>query len=219
MKTEKPTTACSKQPIANLCWVRPTELRANGYNPNKVFPPELQLLKISILRSGWTQPVVALSNGEIVDGFHRWTLASKDWEVLGLTDGLVPIVFISPENASEQMMATVRHNRARGQHGIIKMGNIVRDLLAEGSTKEQVMELLQMEEEEVERLAETKGAPDRVGKDSFGRGWVPDTPEAAKSVTTAQRPPRNARNGAQDAKAAPPGPATVKTPPASKRRR
>lgn len=199
MKTETPTDLCKKQPLANLVWMRPSELHANGYNPNKVFAPEFQLLKLSILRSGWTQPIVALSTGEIVDGFHRWTLASTDWEVLGATDGMVPVVIITPEDAAEQMMATVRHNRARGQHGILKMGQIVRDLLKQGRTREQVMELLQMEEEEVDRLAETAGAPARVGKDSFGRGWVPDTPEAPKSVATGKKPPANGQKRAKDA--------------------
>ena len=46
------------QPIGKVEWLEPKELRANDYNPNQVFPPELKLLKISIMSDGWTQPIV-----------------------------------------------------------------------------------------------------------------------------------------------------------------
>lgn len=202
MKTSPPNAACKKQPIAEVVWVHPSELRANDYNPNKVFGPELQLLKLSILENGWTQPIVARRSGEIVDGFHRFTLGSTDWQVLALTDGLVPVVFLDDAtDPATQKLATIRHNRARGQHGILKMGSIVRSLIAEGLTKDQVMERLQMEEEEFDRLAETKGAPDRIGQDSFGLGWVPDTPDQSRpvhSVPNQDTPPDKAGNGAPD---------------------
>lgn len=198
MKTIQPNAACLKQPIAQVHWVHPSALRANDYNPNKVFGPELQLIKLSLLENGWTQPLVARRDGEIVDGFHRWGLASKDWEVIALTDGLVPVVYLPDStDRATQKLATVRHNRARGQHGILKMGNIVRSLLTDGLDKPQIMARLQMEEEEFDRLAETKGAPDRIGQDSFGRGWVPDTPEQTRPA--AQSGLATGRNGAAGA--------------------
>ena len=33
---------------------------------------------------------------------------------------------------------------------------------------------LGMEAEELERLADMRGSPEKAGKDSYGRGWVPD---------------------------------------------
>jgi len=48
----------ARQPLSALRWVACSKLKANNYNPNKVFPPEMALLKISILENGWTQPVV-----------------------------------------------------------------------------------------------------------------------------------------------------------------
>jgi ParB-like chromosome segregation protein Spo0J len=150
------------------------------------------------LENGWTQPIVARRSGEIVDGFHRWTLGKTDYQIIDLTDGLVPVVFLDDStDLATQKLATVRHNRARGQHGILKMGAIVRSLLDEGLSKEQVMERLQMEEEEFDRLAETKGAPDRIGKDSFGQGWVPDAPEQTRPAF--KEAPSAGRSGPQDA--------------------
>lgn len=169
----KPATNPAKQPIASVQWVEPKTLRANHYNPNRVFGPEMRLLKLSILAHGWTQPIVARRDGEIVDGFHRFTLASTDEDIQALTGGLCPVVYLDGITAEEQMIATIRHNRARGQHGVLKMGDIVRALLGSGMDSDMVGSLLQMDDEEVERLADITPSPQHAGKDHFGKGWVP----------------------------------------------
>jgi hypothetical protein len=38
---------------------------------------------------------------------------------------------------------------------------------------EMIRDALQMEDEEIERLLDTRESPDQAGVDSFGRGWVP----------------------------------------------
>lgn len=163
-----------QHPLASVQWVKPGELHANQYNPNHVFGPEFELLKLSILEDGWTQPVVAKRSGEIVDGFHRWTLAGRDKDIQELTGGLVPVVYLEGDDLGDQMISTVRHNRARGQHGILKMGSIVRALKARGLDEEAISKRLGMEREEVDRLSDTRGSPQAGGRESFGRGWVPD---------------------------------------------
>ena len=50
------------QPVGKVQWVDRNTLNANDYNPNFVAPPELQLLKTSIIEDGWTQPIVILSD-------------------------------------------------------------------------------------------------------------------------------------------------------------
>ncbi len=171
-------------PLDHVRWVAPSTLRANNYNPNRVFSTEFALLKTSILESGWTQPVVATADGEIIDGFHRWTLASTDADIIGASGGLVPVVFVQGHDRATQVMATVRHNRARGQHGILKMGEIVAELRASGVTDDDIKRRLGMESEEVERLADARGSPDAAGRDSFGRGWVPDPAAAVARLTS-----------------------------------
>src|SRR3954470_2339898 len=42
------------QPVGNVIWVDREFLQANSWNPNFVSPPELKLLKVSILSDGWT---------------------------------------------------------------------------------------------------------------------------------------------------------------------
>lgn len=175
----KPVTGTARQPITNVVWLPRSYLHANAYNPNKVPPPELALLKISIQRSGWTQPIVVRpgeeeDSYEIVDGFHRWTV-SGDPDVGDLTDGLVPCVVLRDLPKSEQMMATVRHNRARGNHAVLPMSDIVRDLRdVFGLTEEQCEKLMGMEFEEVDRLYD-RGVMIKRGADallSFNTGWT-----------------------------------------------
>ena len=50
------------QPVSKVQWVQRGKLRANNYNPNAVAPPELDLLKLSIIEDGWTQPIVTLAD-------------------------------------------------------------------------------------------------------------------------------------------------------------
>jgi ParB-like chromosome segregation protein Spo0J len=164
-----------KQPISAVEWVKPDTLRANNYNPNHVAPPELELLKVSLLEDGWTQPLVARQDGELVDGFHRWVLASADKDVKALTKGLVPVVRLRPGDAAHQMMSTIRHNRARGNHGVLKMADIVRTLAHEMKIPaEEIMRRLGMEDEEVDRLQDTGGMIERGSAAAFANGWVPE---------------------------------------------
>jgi hypothetical protein len=159
------------QPLNSVQWIDRNLLRSNSYNPNHVAPPEMKLLKTSILSDGWTQPIVARSDYEIVDGFHRWS-TSKDPEVSAMTGGLVPVVFLSDEIPLEhQMMSTVRHNRARGTHGVMKMADIIGELLESGVDKDRIAKLMQMESQEVDRLAMRGNIRERHGKGEFSKGF------------------------------------------------
>jgi ParB-like chromosome segregation protein Spo0J len=163
-----------KQPLDNIQWINREELSPNGYNPNRVAPPELKLLKISILEDGWTQPIVINPDKTIVDGFHRWTVSGHK-EIFDLTGGLVPVVVISPKDASQQQMATIRHNRARGTHGVLEMSKIVEEMVNAGVDGKEIMNRLGMEKEEVVRLLFNAGIPKtQIFNDKeFSKSWKP----------------------------------------------
>ena len=163
-----------KQPLSEINWIDRNLLKPNNYNPNKVAPPELKLLKISILEDGWTQPIVINPDMTIVDGFHRWTVSGHK-EIFELTDGKVPTVMVHPKDAAQQQMATIRHNRARGTHGVLEMSNIVTDMVKDGITGEEIMKRLMMEKEEVVRLLFRAGIPkSKVFEEKeFSKAWNP----------------------------------------------
>lgn len=162
------------QPVSHVEWVDHTKLRANDYNPNRQAPAEHRLLKISLMHSGWTQPIVIRDDFEIVDGFHRWTLVEKDAEVQAMTGGLVPVVHIREVDPAEQRMATIRHNRARGTHAVVPMSDIVASLVDDYGVEPSAIEgLLQMDFEEVDRLYDRGDMTKRGSQDDFNKGWVP----------------------------------------------
>lgn len=163
------------QPVSRVEWVDHARLSANAWNPNRQAPPEHELLRISLLENGWTQPIVVRDHEddrlEIVDGFHRWTLAA-DPEVAALTGGLVPIVRLPqcPEDVAR--LATIRHNRARGTHHVLKMADLVTELLELGIAPDELGRRLQMDEEEVDRLADRGQMTKRGAADQFNNGWT-----------------------------------------------
>ena len=162
------------QPISKVEWVERGDLSANAWNPNKQAPPEHRLLKVSILENGWTQPIVVREEGsrlEIVYGYHRW-LVSADQKIAALTGGLVPIVRLPQCPPDLARMATIRHNRARGTHHVLGMADIVADLLAMGLTPEEIGRRLEMDDEEVDRLADRGNMLKRGAAGEFGKGWA-----------------------------------------------
>ncbi|WP_455712546.1 hypothetical protein [Streptomyces clavifer] len=131
-------------------------------------------MKTSILENGWTQPIVAREIDtvlEIVDGSHRWTI-SADRDVAALTGGLVPVVVLPPTDAATARMATVRHNRARGTHHVLGMAEIVTDLLELGISAQDISARLEMDPEEVDRLADRGNMIARHAPETFNQGWT-----------------------------------------------
>jgi ParB-like chromosome segregation protein Spo0J len=164
------------QPVSRIEWVPVDQLSANDWNPNIQAPPELKLLRLSVLENGWTQPIVAREHDggarlEIVDGYHR-SLTGRDPRVAAMTGGLVPIVRLGETDDATARMATVRHNRARGTHHVLKMANIVAALIGMGVDVAEVGRRLGMDEEEVDRLADRGDMLKRAAAAEFGNGWT-----------------------------------------------
>lgn len=161
------------QPVSRVQWVARAKLKANNYNPNRVAPPELDLLRLSILEDGWTSAIVVLPDMTIIDGFHRWTV-SADPAIRAMTGGLVPVVIVDADPV-HRMMSTVRHNRARGTHAVLRMAEIVRSMVESGLDAGEICKRLGMEDEELERLLDRSGMTVRgtAGMNGFGRAWVP----------------------------------------------
>jgi ParB-like chromosome segregation protein Spo0J len=177
------------QPIGKVVWIDRSKLKANDYNPNRQFGPEHELLKRSIIEDGWTQPIVVHAGTRvIIDGEHRWK-ASDDPRIREMTGSLVPVVFAEASRSHAQF-STIRHNRARGQHGVRPMGDIVVELIKAGKSVKDIKIQLGMETEEIARLAESRGLPVLIGTDRelakarIPKKWTPYSKR--KSVITAK---------------------------------
>lgn len=144
-------------------------LKPNPWNPNKVAKPEMELLKVSIQKSGFCFPLIVIKKSEteymIVDGFHRH-LVAKHFKM-----EKVPVVILD-EPISELMNATIRFNRAKGTHQIDRMSEIVADLIRQGNTMEQIKQNLGMDSDEVLRLKQNSGIAELFATHSYSKSWT-----------------------------------------------
>lgn len=140
-------------PLSSLQWVDRNKLRANDYNPNKVSEDNLKLLMQSIETNGWTLPIVVRPDYTIIDGFHRWTVSGRE-PLLTQLGGKVPVVIVNHDDADDDIYGTITHNRARGTHLLEPMKAIVKRLLDDGKTPEEIGKQLGMKPEEVFRLSD-----------------------------------------------------------------
>lgn len=163
-----------KQPIGNVQWIEVDKLSANDYNPNVVFKDEMNLLKFSIIKNGWIQPILVTQDFCIIDGFHRATLAKKNKDIT--IDGKVPVV-IMEMSEPERMMLTIRINRAKGSHVALKMSDIVHTLVNEyGIPVQQICEGIGARKDEVELLLmdnvfQAKGIDEHT---KYSQAWSPN---------------------------------------------
>lgn len=162
-----------KAPLSTLKWVERNMVKPNDYNPNKVSKQNLQLLTQSILTNGWTLPIVVRPDFTIIDGFHRWTVAGEE-PLLSKLGGMVPVVIVNHEDRAGDIYGTVTHNRARGTHLLEPMKKIVKELLDEGKTIEEIGKQLGMRPEEIFRLSD-------FSKEDFLRMMVQDRTSYSKA--------------------------------------
>jgi len=165
------------EPIDFVKWVPTDNVHANDYNPNSVAPPEMALLEHSIEHDGYTQPVVTWpdSDGsyEVVDGFHRTTVAKTSEMVKGRLHGYMPLVAIKNVNTgrNDRIASTIRHNRARGKHKVSSMSDIVVELKKRNWSDSRISKELGMDEDEVLRLCQVSGLADMFSNEEFSEAW------------------------------------------------
>jgi ParB-like chromosome segregation protein Spo0J len=172
------------EPVDCVTWVPHGNVTANEYNPNKVAPPEMELLEVSIVNDGYTQPIVTWAKGdahEVVDGFHRSRVGKESKLVAQRVQGYLPVVEIRKEQQgkNDRIASTIRHNRARGKHQVDAMSEIVLELKNRNWTNKRIAKELGMDEDEILRLCQITGLEHLFTDHDFSRAW-----EAADSSPT-----------------------------------
>ena len=167
------------EPVDCVLWVPAEDVQANDYNPNVVAPPEMRLLEHSIEADGFTQPIVTYpTNGhrEVVDGFHRNLVGKKSPAVRTRTRGYLPVTTIRAErqDRNDRIAATIRHNRARGQHVVADMSEIVVELARRNWSDAKIGRELGMDPDEVLRLKQISGLAEMFADEEFSEAWEVD---------------------------------------------
>lgn len=165
------------EPVDFVKWVKNSNVVANDYNPNKVAPPEMQLLEVSITEDGYTQPIVTCPNDEtfeVVDGFHRNRVGKESVVVNARVFGYLPVVEIRSEkqDKNSRIASTIRHNRARGKHQVSAMSEIVLELKNRNWTNARIARELGMDEDEILRLCQISGLESLFTDKDFSRAWI-----------------------------------------------
>jgi ParB-like chromosome segregation protein Spo0J len=146
----------------------------NDYNPNKVAPPEMRLLQLSIQKDGVTMPVVVADDPEggmvVVDGFHRTTVVKTTRSVLESTAGYLPVVRLN-KSIEDRITSTVRHNMARGTHQVELSAKLVTALRKHNWTNQRIGMELGMDPDEVLRLKQITGLAEAFADQAFSKAW------------------------------------------------
>ena len=162
-------------------------VHGNEYNPNKVAPPEMRLLTLSIEKDGMTMPVVVADDKNgwvVVDGFHRRRVAKAKAHIRQSIGGYLPIVRLN-KSLEDRITSTVRHNMARGAHQVELTAKLVTLLRRHNWTNERIGKELGMDPDEVLRLKQMQGLAEAFSDREFSRAW--DVDAQAKAVGQKKR--------------------------------
>lgn len=164
-------------PALNIQLIKAEQLQGNDYNPNKVAPPEMKLLKLSIKKDGVTMPVVVANQDKkkqpfvVVDGFHRTTVIKSDKSINESLAGYVPTSRLN-KSIEDRITSTVRHNMARGTHQVELSANLIGMLHKHNWTNERIGLELGMDADEVLRLKQTTGLAELFADKEFSNSWT-----------------------------------------------
>jgi ParB-like chromosome segregation protein Spo0J len=152
--------------------VRRDMLKANNYNPNSVPRDKMRLLRRSIMDNGFCFPVVTIWDDAeerfvIIDGFHRCSMAGEEW----LDLDYVPVVCIE-HDISRRMYATVQFNKARGVHQVDLDADVIRALIEQGNSDEEIADHLGMDIDTVHRYKQLTGIAELFATAHYSPAWT-----------------------------------------------
>ena len=162
-------------PVLNVQLVPVDSVKGNDYNPNKVAPPEMELLKLSIRKDGMTMPTVVSSEKagdqwEVIDGFHRRTTVAHTKDIRESLHGYIPVSKLN-KSLEDRITSTVRHNMARGTHQVELSAKLITMLKKHNWTNARIGKELGMDADEVLRLKQITGLAEAFKDKEFSKSW------------------------------------------------
>lgn len=144
---------------------------SNDYNPNFVSDDKLDLLKQSIIDNGFCFGIVVIFDHEqekfvIIDGFHRSLISSEKY----LDFDYVPVVILD-HDIIKRMFATVQFNKARGVHQVDLDADVIRKLIEQGLSDEEVSKHLGIDQDTVFRYKQLTGVAELFKNQSYSQSW------------------------------------------------
>ena len=158
-------------PCATTLLVARELVQANAYNPNSVPKEKMNLLRQSIRDNGFCFPVVTIWDEAderfvIIDGFHRFSMGGSDW----LDLDFIPLVFVD-HDISQRMYATVQFNKARGVHQVDLDADVIRALIEQGNTEEEISTHLGIDIDTIYRYKQLTGISGLFANANWSPSW------------------------------------------------
>lgn len=158
-------------PCTNTLLVKRELVVANTYNPNSVSADKMNLLAQSITDNGFCFPIVTIWDDEagrfvIIDGFHRSAIGGADW----LDFDYLPVVVLE-HDITRRMAATVQFNKARGVHQVDLDAEVIRALIEQGLTEEDVAQRLGIDLDTVHRYKQLTGVAELFRNAEWSMAW------------------------------------------------
>ena len=158
-------------PCCNTILVSTKLVVANQYNPNHVPAEKMALLMQSILDNGFCFPVVVIYDDElelfvVIDGFHRTIIGGDGW----LEFDYIPLVVLD-HDIKRRMAATVQFNKARGVHQVDLDADVIRALIEQGMTEDEICAHLGIDEETVHRYKQLTGIAELFKNADYSMSW------------------------------------------------
>ncbi len=159
-------------PCANTILVSCELIIANNYNPNFVSKDKMKLLKRSIRDNGFCFPIVTIFDEieekfVVIDGFHRKSMGDKAW----LDLDYIPLVFID-HDISDRMYATVQFNKARGVHQVDLDADVIKALIQQGKTEDEISTHLGIDLETIHRYKQLTGITELFKNTDYSMPWT-----------------------------------------------
>ena len=159
-------------PCMSTLLIRRDMVKANEYNPNAVAPDRMLLLRQSIEDNGFCFPIVAIADAEqelfvVIDGFHRTLILGPDW----LDVSHFPCVVLE-HNLAQRLAATVQFNKAKGSHQVDLDAEVIRMLLEQGLSDQDVAEKLSLDLDTVHRYKQVTGVAALFANTAYSQAWT-----------------------------------------------
>lgn len=166
------------EPVDCVLWVSGDKIAPNTYNPNYVASTEMALLTHSIEKYHYAMPIVVHEDGDggavtVVDGEHRHKIGTGNSKIRERLHGYLPIAVLPSKSTQNDLVAaTIDFNRARGEHKVMSMGQIVRILVTNGWDDARIAKEVGMSVEEILRLKQVRGIAASRANREYGKSWV-----------------------------------------------
>lgn len=158
-------------PCMNTLLVRRELVIENTWNPNTVSPDRMDGLLQSILANGVCFPVVCICDTErllfvISDGAHRHRIHGPEW----LDCDYIPVVVLF-HDLSQALLATWQFNKAKGVHEVDLDAELIRRLLNQGLSEEEIAQKLAIEQDTVHRYKQVTGIAELFKNTTYSGAW------------------------------------------------